>query len=685
MTVVPRREYPRPHFDRSHAWAPLNGSWDFTPDPELTGRERGLPADTRAWPSRITVPFAWETAASGIGLHWMPCGWYRRRVDVPADWAGQRVILHFGAAHHLATVWVDGVEVGTHEGGYTPFEFDITDHISMDACTVVVCVEAPVDKREIVHGKQRSIPRDDYDSCAFTPSSGIWQSVWLESRPATYVAQVALRPTPNLDGIVADIRVAGARAVGSRLRVEIAGWGLPAIESAVDPGDQRVVLPIAEPVLWEPAQPHLYDVKVELVSEDGVDRVTASTGLRSVTVEGGQIFLNGSRLYVRGVLDQGYWPDSGMTARTDDAFVTDLELARAAGYNVVRKHLKLEDPRFLHHADVLGILVWAEPASTGIFTDAAAARFEAQIEPMVARDGNHPSIVIWGLYNEEWGLDWDVPGDEVKQDAVRRAARRLRDLDSTRPIVDNSGWTHVDTDLVDWHIYDEHPAGWARKVSALLSGDGRSFPVSIAVDKTVDKLLMADGGSAPSALPNLNSEYGGGWTSIDRGWNLRWQTQELRKYDSLSGYVWTELYDIEHETAGIYTFHRTAKDDGGNDPLAANAETVIVVSGFQPSVPGRDLVTADRNVDVRVQVSHHGSAPLQVQIVSMWGPILGPRTSARVSTARDGANLDVKPFVLSDEVTVSNRLPDDVDSARLHIVALSGADVVASTCIDVAT
>ncbi len=686
MTVVPRPEYPRPHFDRSRAWASLNGSWDFTPDPEFTGRERGLPGDTGAWPSLITVPFAWETAASGIGLHWMPCGWYRRRVDIPAEWAGQRIILHFGAAHHLATVWVGGVEVGTHEGGYTPFEFDISDHISdVGACTVVVRVEAPVDKRELAHGKQRSSPPDDYDSCAFTPSSGIWQPVWLEPRPATYIERLTLRPTPGLDGIAADIRVAGVRPVGSRLRLEVNGRALPGTERTVDAADQRVIVPIPEPVLWEPARPHLYEVAVELASEDGVDRVVASTGLRSVTVEDGQISLNGTRLYVRGVLDQGYWSDSGITAPTDQAFVTDLELARDAGYNVVRKHLKLEDPRFLHHADRLGILVWAEPASTGVFTAAAVARFEAQIEPMVERDGNHPSIVIWGLYNEEWGLDWDVPGDEAKQDAVRRAVRQLRDLDSSRPIVDNSGWTHVDTDLVDWHIYDEHPVGWARKVAALLSGEGRSFPVSIAVDKTVDKLLMADGAPAPSALPNLNSEYGGGWTSIDRGWNMRWQTQELRKYDSLSGYVWTELYDVEHETAGIYTSDRTAKDDGGNDPRVANAETVIIVNGIQPLVPGRDLVAADRDVAVHVQVSHHGTTPLGVWLISMWGPILGPRASARVSTARDGVYIDVKPFVLSEKVAVSNRLPDDVDSARLHIIALSGADVVASTCLDVAS
>jgi beta-galactosidase/beta-glucuronidase len=682
MTVTPRGEYPRPHFDRSHSWLSLNGSWDFAPDPELSGVPRGLPADTAAWPAEIVVPFAWETQASGVALHWMPCGWYRRRVEIPRRWAGERVILHFGAVHHRATLWINGIEIGTHEGGYTPFEFDVTPALSGEAAVVVVRVEAPINKREIVHGKQRSIPRDDYDGCSFTPSSGIWQSVWLEARPATYVRQVSLRPSIGLDAIVADIALAGPNVDGSRLRVAVVGSGLPPVEVVAQAQLQKLTFPIANPVLWQPHDPHLYDVHVKLVSADGNDSVVASTGLRSVAIEDGQVLLNGSRLYVRGVLDQGYWPSSGITAPSDEAFVTDLELARAAGYNVVRKHLKLEDPRFPYHADRLGMLIWAEPASTGIFTSDAVARFEAQIEPMVARDGNHPSIVIWGLYNEEWGLDWDVPGDAAKQDAVRHAVALLRELDQSRPLVDNSGWTHVDTDLVDWHIYDEQPSGWAAKVAALMSGRTDRFPVSIAVDKVVDKLLMAGGGPAPAGLPNLNSEYGGGYTSVERGWNLRWQTQELRRYDTLSGYIWTELYDIEHETAGIYTSERGKKDHGGNEPRAANAETVLVVS-VTPESSGRDLLVASRDVEVRVQVSHHGVAPLQVRLSSAWGPPFGPLESAQVGTSRGSGVLDVKPFMLSEEAVVATRMPDDLTRARLHLLALADDRVVASTCVDV--
>lgn len=677
-----RPEYPRPHFDRSHAWLTLNGSWDFTADangtataPDLASRER--------WPQAITVPFAWETEASQVAAHWLEYGWYRRIVTVPEEWHGLRVVLHFGAVHHQARVWVEGVEVGEHEGGYTPFEFDITDALAgRREAAVLVRVWAPADKREIVHGKQRSIPRDDYDDCAFTPTSGIWQPVWLEARPATYVSALALTPGENLDAIVADIGVSGPDAEGARLTVRGAG-GEVVTEAAGTDGTVRVTLPVTAPRLWSPTDPHLYDVTVTLDSEAGTDQVRGSTGLRRIETAGDRLLLNGERIYVRGVLDQGYWPHTGLTAPDDQAFVTDLELARKSGFNLVRKHLKLEDPRFLHHADRLGMLVWAEPASTGTFTAQAAARFEAQIAPMVARDGNHPSVVIWGLYNEEWGLDWDVPGDPAKQDTVRRAYDLLKGLDATRPVVDDSGWSHVATDLVDWHIYDETPAGWAAKVRPLLAEGAEGFPVGLGAGKVVRKLLMADGGPAPT-VPNLNSEYGGGKTSVERGWNQRWQTQELRRHDMLSGYVWTELYDIEHEFAGIYAFDRSLKDHGASPAVTAHADTVLVVD-LEPAAPGRDLVVGpDRGVAFDVRISHHGPAPAEITLVAVWGPVMGSVDGFDVGTGQPAVT--VEPYRLSGPVHISESLPDGAAAARLHLLALRASDsrVLGSTCVDVA-
>lgn len=685
-----RPEYPRPHFDRSHSWLSLNGTWDFARDPDGSAAQDAIAADDRRWGERIVVPFAWETEAAGPQAHWLRSAWYRREIAAPREWSGKRIVLHFGAVHHVATVWVNGALVGEHEGGYTPFQFDITDALDAELSgTVTVHVQAPIDKREIVHGKQRSIPRDVYDICAFTPSSGIWQPVWLEARPATHLAGIALRPSDGLDAIEATVRVAGPAAEGAWITATVVGDEAATTTITVTDPARPVVLrlPITAPRLWSPADPHLYQVTVTLESAGGTDSAGSATGLRRIETDGDQILLNGERLYVRGVLDQGYWPRTGITAPDDQAFVTDIELAREAGFNLVRKHLKLEDPRFLHHADRLGMLVWAEPASTGVFTPDAVARFEAQIEPMVRRDGNHPSIVIWGLYNEEWGLDWDVPGDPRKQQAARRAFETLKALDPSRPAVDNSGWAHVATDLVDWHIYDEHPSGWAAKVRALLVDGEPSFPVGIGPGVVVDKVLMATD-QPTSPVPNLNSEFGGGTTSVERGWNLRWQTLELRRYDLLSGYVWTELYDIEHETAGIYTFDRAAKDTGANRPGATNADTVAIPD-ISPLAPGCDLVAENGVAQFDVRISHHGPAPVDVTIVPVWGPALQPYDPdldpALIHADRTSRIVKVQPFKLSEPVQISERMPADAHCARLHLILLHAGEIIGHTPVDITT
>jgi beta-galactosidase/beta-glucuronidase len=667
--MTPRAEYPRPHFDRSHTWSSLNGDWDFRADTE------------QDWTRTITVPFAWETPASGIEAHWLPVAWYRRRISVPADWAGQRIVLHFGAVHHEATVWVNDTEVVTHRGGYTPFEADITAAlVEGGEQEIVVRVAAPLDKREIAHGKQRSIPRDDFDGVCFTPSSGIWQSVWLEARPATYVAALKLRPSDVLDSIEAEVSVAGPAEC--TLRLTLRGTDTT-VELPVAEGVVRAGLLVAEPRLWSPEDPHLYHVDAELVSADGTDRVSGYTGLRRVEVIGEDLYLNGRRLFVRGVLDQGYWPRTGITPPDDAALRRDIELAAALGYNLVRKHLKLEDPRFIHHADELGMLVWAEPAATGLFSADSVAAFEEQIAPMAERDGNSPAIVIWGLYNEEWGLDWDIPGDPAKQEAAARAYDLLKALDPTRPAVDNSGWAHVKTDLLDWHYYDESAASWGRTLAKLLDGEQDDFPVRLGPDYVVRKKLAGVPSQPLRGLPNLNSEYGGGHTGVDRAWHLRWQTQEMRRHDRLAGYVYTELYDIEHESAGLLDFERRAKDLAGVDPADVNATTTLVLD-VVPVAPGRDLVSEAREVSVPVHVSHHGAEPVNGHLHTAWTPVFGA-TPGDGGSWSEGPWVEAKPFVLSGAAEVRAGLPAGWTSGRLHVALVSDGAVVARSAVDVDT
>ena len=652
-----RDVYPRPDFDRSHCWLSLNGAWNFRADPHGRGLvehwEQRAPSE---WSEHIQVPFAWETPRSGIARAWLPVGWYRRSFIRPSAWTEARTILHFGAVHYHCQVWVNGQWVGEHTGGYLPFSFDITDKLKNGEGELVVYVEAPIDKLAIPHGKQRSRPGDDYDSCSFTASSGIWQFVWLEGRPSTFIEQIQLRPSADLAAIQAIVTLNGPHLAGATLSVQ-----LEREAEQVVPVEGRhtlaVTLPVTGPQLWSPRHPHLYTVLVRLAGADGEDRVRSYTGLRTIEVQGKRVLLNGERIYVRGALDQGYWPESGYTAPDDDALRLDVELALQAGYNLIRKHIKLEDPRWLYWADRLGLLVWAEPPCVGRYSPEAIARFEAQLAPMVARDGNHPSIVLWGIYNEEWGLDWGIAQDAEKREAVRRAYDHLASLDRSRPIIDNSGWNHVKTDILDWHYYDNDILRWNQVTTALADDSSTWFGHQLAVDKWYETQLSVPESSHPQThLPLLNGEYGGGDGEIERGWHLRWQTQALRRHDAVSGYIYTELYDVEHERCGIYTADRQLKNLGC-DPAHVNAETVIIFD-LIPERPGLDYRTRERVVDVSILISHQGAQPLRGRLTWGWEGETTPPTTQE---------MEIAPFTVTQALQLHHILPVDRQEGRLEV------------------
>ncbi|MGB3909344.1 MAG: glycoside hydrolase family 2 TIM barrel-domain containing protein [Pseudolysinimonas sp.] len=670
MTAVPKHEYPRPDRDRSDRWLTLNGIWDF---------------DSEDGAAEIVVPFAWETPASGVGRTWLEHARYRRTVTVPTEWTDARIALCFGAVHHRAVVSIDGVPVGEHVGGSTSFEFDVTDRLSPGvSAEVVVEVEAPADKRAIAHGKQRSIPRDDYDGVSFTPTSGIWQSVWLEARGRDYLATVAVRGD-SLEAFEFEGRVAGDAPAGAEVRVRVvegseAGEQVALVADA--DGQVRGRLALVEPRTWSPDHPHLYRLEFETGSGASADRVIVVAGLRRIETRGEQLFLNGERFVVRGVLDQGYWPETGLTAPDDATLLRDLDLARALGYNLVRKHLKFEEPRWLDRADRMGMLVWAEPACPSRFSAAAAAAFEAQLAPMVERDGNHPSIVIWGLYNEEWGLDWDIPGSPERAAAAVQAYDAMRAIDSSRPIVENSGWAHVRTDLVDWHYYDEDPAAWAANVAALAAGEREDFPVKLGPDFIVDKSFYGSADFPRRGVPIVNSEYGAGFTSLERAWHLRWQTQELRRHDRFAGYVYTELADVEHEMAGLFDAERRPKDWGGLDPAHVNADTVLVVD-VVPRCAGADIEVPTEPCELVVRVSHHGREAITGTVRAAWTSAGRPFPSTPPTAASVSNALEASPFILSPGVSVA--VPPPGRPARL-LLWLEDADgqVLARTFVDAA-
>ena len=662
-TTTPKPEYPRPDRDRSEQWLSLNGTWSLS---------------TEDGSQPITVPFSWETPASGVGRTWLEHATYSRTLAVPAAWDGRRVFLEFGAVWHRAVVSIDGMVVGEHEGGYSSFEFDVTDRLTPGASAELrVEVTAPSDKRALPHGKQRSIPRDDFDGVDFTPTSGIWQSVWLEARGRTWADEIVVRGD-SLDHFAVSGVVRGDAPASVPVTITVDGVDTMLTTDA----NGRFAGPVAphSPRLWSPADPHLYELTVS--TADDTVRVTA--GLRRFETRGEQLLLNGERFYLRGVLDQGYWPTSGPTAPSDAALIEDLQLARDAGYNLVRKHYKFEEPRFFHHADRMGMLTWAEPAGTSRWTPEGAANFEAQIAPMVARDGNHPSIVIWGLYNEEWGLDWDIAASPERAAAAIDAYDLLHAIDGTRPIVENSGWSHVKSDLVDWHYYDESNASWAANLRALAEGTKDSWEVNLGRGFVVDKSLYGSADFPRTGVPIVNSEYGAGFTPFERSWNVRWQTQELRRHDRFAGYVYTELTDIEHEPAGLYDVNRNPKDWGGLNPADANAETTLVVD-LVPLEAGADIEMPASGFSVDLHVSHHGSAPLTGAVHAAWVSSGRPFPREGLASNAVTSQVTADPFVLSAPVTVALDAPSGVAAARLLLWLVdTGGTVRARTFIDAA-
>ena len=664
--ATPRPEYPRPDRDRSARWINLNGTWEF--------RAEGI--DTT-----ITVPFAWETPASGVQRTWLEHATYTRTIVVPADWAGLRVVLCFGAVHHVARVSIDDRLVGEHTGGYTSFEYDVTDLLAPGVPSrLTVEVDASADKRSMPHGKQRSIPRDDFDGVCFTPTSGIWQTVWCEARGRTYPATLGVRGD-SLTGIELSGQLVGDRPAGCPVTARVLdGDAVTVLCHADADGRFAARLDLRNPRLWSPDDPYLCRVEIVTGEGDDADTLTLPAGLRQVEICGDEIRLNGSRIYLRGVLDQGYWPDTGLTAPTDQALLRDLELARDLGYNLVRKHIKLEDPRWLHHADQMGMLVWAEPPGPSRYSPEAAAAFEAQFQPMFDRDGDHPSIIIWGLYNEEWGLDWDIPGSPEKAQAAAHAYDTLRAIDATRPIIDNSGWAHVKTDIIDWHYYEDDPAAWAENIAALATGARDDYPVRLGLDFIVDKRLLADSTAKRPLVPILNSEYGGGFTSLERAWHLRWQTQELRRHSQFCGYVYTELADVEHESAGLVDTHRQPKDHAGLDLADVNSETVIIVDVI-PARAGADIPVPDRPLELTLRISHCGSHAVKGRLQLGWAPA---GTPARIPVTPDRMQTDlvtVNPFVVSEPIRV--QVPPVDCPSRLQIWFVSDeGQVLARTFLD---
>ena len=564
--------YPRPLL-RREAWTNLNGSWDFAIDRD--GRWN-VPRQVE-WQSSILVPFAPETVRSGIDDNgFFQACWYRRTFDV--DGAGaERVILHFGAVDFEANVWVNDRLVLGHQGGYTPFHADVTDALVPGEQTIVV--QAIDDPHDLSKPRGKQDWQLDPHGIWYERTSGIWQTVWAERVAHSYVDSISWTSSLERWEIGLDARICGASRPGLTLEVTLEARGrlLARDTYEIIAGEVSRRIALSDPgiddyrneLLWTPSTPTLIDAKLVLRDESGtvVDRVTSYTALRSIGVQGDRFVLNGRPYQLRLILDQGYWPETGLTPPDDKAVQRDVELVKAMGFNGVRKHQKVEDPRYLYWADVLGLVVWEEMPSAYRYNRVSIDRLTQEWGEVLTRDASHPCVVALVPFNESWGVP-DLPDSSAQRHYVQALYHLTKTLDPTRPVVGNDGWESVATDLIGIHDYDAEPDRMR-----LRYGAHELIPRLFQRERPGGRLLVLEG-HAHKGQPVLLTEFGGIAYSRDpnRTWGYSLASSEtelaeryksllevVRNLQALAGFCYTQFTDTYQEANGLLYADRTPK------------------------------------------------------------------------------------------------------------------------------
>ena len=567
------RGYPRPQLQRP-SWYSLNGPWDFALDPDARWQN---PRDV-SWAEQIEVPFAPESSASGIAFtEFFRVCWYRRRVELPPGEAGDRWLLHFGAVDYAATVWINGVFVGEHEGGNTPFYFDVTESASANQCDIVVRAED--DPHDLAKPRGKQDWQLEPHSIWYPRTSGIWQTVWMEQVPATRIGRLAFTPNLARWEIGMEAWLDGERRSPLRLGIKIQTGDtvLAADTYQILNGEVHRGIALSDPgiddsrneLLWSPDAPTLLHVHLELWGDRGelIDSAQSYIGLRSAAVQGDRFLLNGRPYLLRMVLDQGYWPQSGLTAPDDQALKRDVELARAMGFNGVRKHQKIEDPRYLYWADRLGLVMWEEMPSAYRFTPRSVQRLSREWTAVIQRDYSHPCIVSWVPINESWGVP-NLPENPRERHYVQALYHLTKTLDPTRPVIGNDGWESVATDIIGIHDYDDQPGRIAKRYHA-----EDVLPRLFKRERPGGRMLVLEG--HPHAdLPLMLTEFGGvalassgsaGWgysmcaTPEEFGRQYEQLLAVVRSLGLLAGFCYTQFADTYQEANGLLYANRTPK------------------------------------------------------------------------------------------------------------------------------
>lgn len=552
-----RTEHPNPQWERE-TWRNLNGEWEFEFDFGMSARERKVyEADSLS--KKINVPFCPESELSGIGYKDFINGVCYRRTFELEEKKG-RIILHFGAVDFRAYLYINKKYVGSHTGGYSAFEFDITDYVDVGENVIFLAVEDDTKSPEQYDGKQ-STKYESY-GCSYTRTTGIWQTVWLEFVPENYIKSAKYYTDIKQNSITIIGETAGSGVLTAS--ADFDGKRMGEASAEVSGGSFTLNLKLSELHLWEVGKGGIYDLQLSF----GEDRVKSYFGMRSLRLDGFKFLINEQAVFQRLVLDQGFYPDGIYTAKDEKELINDIEISMAAGFNGARLHQKVFEPRFLYHCDRLGYIVWGEQGSWGMdyCNICAEENFINEWLEIIKRDFNHPSIVGWCPHNETWGYE-----DNQYQNRIQYNNRLLetiynitKAIDPTRPCIDTSGCFHSKTDIYDMHYYNQNVEEFAEKIRILNeTGLIKYFACCESEGKKYN-------GEA-----TFISEYGGiRWSDKD-GWGYgeapKTKEEYIERYKGLTdalldspkmlGFCYTQLYDVEQEQNGLYTYDREPKFD----------------------------------------------------------------------------------------------------------------------------
>lgn len=568
QTVIPRSEHPRPQFVRD-SWVNLNGTWTYAFDFGESGLQRDF-NESKGFDSNIIVPFCPESKLSGVEYKdFINSMWYHRAVDVPAAWEGKMILLNFGAVDYVSSIYVNGELAGRHYGGSSSFSVDITRYVKAgETADVVVWVQDDLRSGTQTGGKQCP----DYYSrgCHYTRVTGIWQTVWMEAVAKTGLKEVYVKPDLDnscfimepkfhalTDGMSLNVRVKDGDKVVSKKTVK-----------ATSP--MTVIMPVKNVKTWSPESPFLYDLEYDVVDKAGniVDQVTSYAGMRKIHVEGDRVFLNNQPLYLRLVLDQGFYPEGVWTAPSDEALRRDIELSMSVGFNGARLHQKVFEERFHYWADKLGYLTWGESASWGssMNNELASRNFIPEWQEVVVRDRNHPSIIIWTPFNETWERPKDDEGGRIHDRLVTNVYDLTKSLDY-RPVHDCSGGYHVKTDIWSFHNYEQDAEQLQENLT--LKGDGTvpTFDVENEAEYSGQPYYLDEYGGIKWVIEQFAENtwgYGQGPKTLEEFYSrLEALTDVILDMEYINGYTYTQLTDVEQEQNGIFNYDRTAKFDAG--------------------------------------------------------------------------------------------------------------------------